>query len=110
MYFDCARVIITKFFWWVIFFSKDVVRKVFTNILVSTQDLRQENRNDCIFWVKWFMMLLMKYIDIMKFFRRYLLLQIYDDNVNNLHELEASWELVQLMKNKYPHMFEDESQ
>jgi hypothetical protein len=39
-----------NFFWQVMI--KDVVRKVFTNILISTQDLRQENGHDCVFRVK----------------------------------------------------------
>jgi hypothetical protein len=39
-----------NFFWQVMI--KDVVRKVFTNILIPIQDLRQENGHDCIFRMK----------------------------------------------------------
>jgi hypothetical protein len=42
--------IVMNFFWQVMI--KDVMRKVFTNILISTQDLRQGNGHDCIFRVK----------------------------------------------------------
>jgi hypothetical protein len=55
-----------NFFWQVMI--KDVV---FTNILIPTQDLRQRNVHDCIFKEKWFMMLLLRYIDVMKFLWRY---------------------------------------
>jgi hypothetical protein len=57
--------IVMNFFWQVMI--KDVVQKVFTDILAPTQDLRQGNRNDCIFRVKRFMMLLLRYIDVMIF-------------------------------------------
>jgi hypothetical protein len=36
--FDCVGMIVMNFFWQVMI--KDVVRKVFTNILIPTQDLR----------------------------------------------------------------------
>jgi hypothetical protein len=39
-----------NFFWQVMI--KDVVRKVFTNILIPTQDLMQGNEHDCIFRMK----------------------------------------------------------
>jgi hypothetical protein len=45
--FDCVGMIVMNFFWQVMI--KDVV---FTNILIPTQDLRQENGHDCIFRVK----------------------------------------------------------
>jgi hypothetical protein len=48
--FDCVGMIVMNFFWQVTI--KDVVRKVFTNILILTQDLRQGNGHDCIFRVK----------------------------------------------------------
>jgi hypothetical protein len=39
--FDYVGMIVMNFFWQVMI--KDVVRKVFTNILILTQDLRQGN-------------------------------------------------------------------
>jgi hypothetical protein len=48
--FDCVEMIVMNFFWQVMI--KDVVRKVFTNILIPTQDLRQGNGHDCIFRMK----------------------------------------------------------
>jgi hypothetical protein len=39
--------IVMNFFWQVMI--KDVVRKVFANILIPTQDWRQGNGHDCIF-------------------------------------------------------------
>ena len=39
-----------NFFWQVV--VEDVMRKVFTNILVPTQDFRQGNGHDCILRVK----------------------------------------------------------
>jgi hypothetical protein len=58
-----------NFFWQVMI--KYVMRKVFTNILIPTQDLRQGNGHDCIFKMKRFSMLLLRYIDVMKILWRY---------------------------------------